>query len=90
MTARNKTANLDLIRALHRSKVEFGITLTSRGSVAVDFLDAADTCVFGSLDPSMSGGGITYFLVWSDFAAAVTSRCEAIKEQGVVFYEREN
>ena len=82
MTARNKTANLDLIRALHRSKVEFGITLTSRGSVAVDFLGAADTCVFGSLDPSMSGGGITYFLVWSDFAAAVAESIAAVQARG--------
>ena len=82
MTARNKTANLDLIRALHRSKVEFGITLTSRGSVVVDFLGAADTCVFGSLDPSMSGGGIAYFLVWSDFAAAVTESIAAVQALG--------
>ena len=82
MTARNKTTNLALIRALHRSKVEFGITLTSRGSVAVDFLDAADTCVFGSLDPSMSGGGIAYFLVWSDFAAAVAESIAAVQALG--------
>lgn len=82
MTAWNKKAKLALVRALHRSKVEFGITLTSRGSVTVSFLGAADTCIFGSIDPSMSGGGITYFTVWSDFAAAVAESIAAVQARG--------
>ncbi len=82
MKARNKTAKMALIRALHRSKIEFGITLTSWGSVTVNFLGAADDCIFGSLDPSMSGGGVTYFLVWSDFAAAVAESIAAVQARG--------
>lgn len=73
MKARNKTKKLALVRLLHRSGVEFGITFTSWGSVTVTFPGVVHTYIFGSLDPSMSGGGVTYFMDWGEFEQAIAA-----------------
>ena len=80
MSPRNKTAKLALVRLLHRSKVEFSISLASNGCVTVNFTGVdGPALVFGSLDPSWSGSDVVYFLDWPEFSAAVAAKIAEIK-----------
>ena len=80
MRPRNKTAKLALVRALHRSKVEFSISLDSKGCVTVYFTGVdGPALVFGSLDPSWSGSDVVYFLDWPEFSEAVAAKIAKIK-----------
>ena len=82
MKPRNKPA---LIKQLHKSKIEFSISLSSVGSVTV-MVFLADgkvrTEIYGSLDPSWSGDGISYHINWGDFEAAVAAAIEEAKREG--------
>lgn len=77
----NRKNKLALVKQLHKSKIEFSISLTSGGQVTVVLpWPQRHTFVFDGLDPSCNNERTTYFgFDWEGFSAAVSAEILARK-----------